>query len=304
VVRVLVLARRRTGTRAAAHNARQPDAGDTRRLGAHCADYRFFHWELEFPDVFRDRGSGFDAVLGNPPWDIAKPNSKEFFSNLDPLYRGLGSPEARQTELFADAAVERDWLDYSERFVAWSNFVKCTSNPFGDPEEAVAAGDSFSIVRGGANAALHAAWRAARSRARGFSDPAHPFRSQGASDLNLYKLFVEQMVRLLRPGGGVGVVLPASIYNDSGAGPLRRLLLTQCDLQWLFSFENRAKIFPIDSRFRFCCVIARRGPQTKSVRVAFGRRRWRTGLSRAPRDRGGRRRPSPVQPNQQCNPRG
>jgi hypothetical protein len=236
------------------------------------ADYRFFHWELEFPDVFRDRGSGFDAVLGNPPWDIAKPNSKEFFSNLDPLYRGLVSPEARQTELFADVAVERAWLDYSERFVAWSNFVKFASNPFGDPERATAAGDGFTIVRGGANAGLHAAWRAARDRNRGFSDPSHPYRSQGASDLNLYKLFLEQMVRLLRPDGRVGVVSPASIYNDNGAGPLRRLLLTQCDLQWLFSFENRAQIFPIHRSFRFCCLIAYRGSRTKSIRVAFGRR--------------------------------
>ena len=35
---------------------------------------RFFHWELEFPEVFFEddgsqRGSsGFDAVIGNPPW--------------------------------------------------------------------------------------------------------------------------------------------------------------------------------------------------------------------------------------------
>ena len=28
---------------------------------------RFFHWELEFPEVFAD--GGFDCVLGNPPWD-------------------------------------------------------------------------------------------------------------------------------------------------------------------------------------------------------------------------------------------
>ena len=49
------------------------------------SEMRFFHWELEFPDVFREAGSGFDAMLGNPPWDIAKPVSKEFFSNLDPL---------------------------------------------------------------------------------------------------------------------------------------------------------------------------------------------------------------------------
>ena len=236
------------------------------------ADRRFFHWELEFPDVFRERGSGFDAVLGNPPWDIAKPNSKEFFSNLDPLYRGLGNPEARQTELFADVAVERAWLDYSERFVAWSNFVKFASNPFGDPERAAASGDSFTIARRGANVALHEAWRAARDRNRGFSDPAHPFRSQGGSDLNLYKLFVEQMVRMLKRSGVVGMVLPASIYNDNGASPLRRLLLDQCDLKWLFSFENRTKIFPIATGIRFCCLIARKGSQSTSISMAFSRR--------------------------------
>ena len=28
----------------------------------------FFHWPLEFPDVFENNG-GFDVVLGNPPWE-------------------------------------------------------------------------------------------------------------------------------------------------------------------------------------------------------------------------------------------
>ena len=39
------------------------------------AENRFFHWELEFPDVFFDRqgrplgdDAGFDAVVGNPPY--------------------------------------------------------------------------------------------------------------------------------------------------------------------------------------------------------------------------------------------
>src|SRR6185295_9963884 len=45
--------------------------------------HRFFHWELEFPEVFFDaRGerspvAGFDAVIGNPPWDMIRADSGE-----------------------------------------------------------------------------------------------------------------------------------------------------------------------------------------------------------------------------------
>lgn len=41
------------------------------------AAQKFFHWEIEFPDVFFDttgkalgRAAGFDAVVGNPPYDV------------------------------------------------------------------------------------------------------------------------------------------------------------------------------------------------------------------------------------------
>jgi len=48
------------------------------RLGldrARAADAAFFHWEIEFPEVFFDAAGpkpnpGFDAVLGNPPYDV------------------------------------------------------------------------------------------------------------------------------------------------------------------------------------------------------------------------------------------
>ncbi len=47
---------------------------------------RFFHWELEFPEVFfagtRRRGdAGFDAVIGNPPYDVL--SELETGRNLD-----------------------------------------------------------------------------------------------------------------------------------------------------------------------------------------------------------------------------
>ena len=254
------------------------------------AEMRFFHWELEFPDVFREAGSGFDALLGNPPWDIAKPVSKEFFSNLDPLYRSYGKQEAldRQTACFSDAAVERDWLDYNARFRAQSNFTSHAASPFGDPEENAGSQDRFVVVRGRKNLEVHERWRQARTRAAGFGDPAHPFRHQGSADLNLYKLFLETAHALLKQpapredgarsgdgdwwGGRLGFVVPSGLYSDNGTGALRDLFLERCRWEWLFGVENRDKVFPIDSRFKFNPVVIEKGGATAAVRTAFMRR--------------------------------
>ena len=235
---------------------------------------RFFHWELEFPDVFNVDRSGFDAILGNPPWDIAKPNSKEFFSNIDPLYRAYGKQEAIgwQTDFFGNPDVEEEWLDYNADFRAQSNLVGASSNAFGDPDVDGGAG-TFAIGRGRASADLHRRWRDARAASRGFVDHAHPFRHQGAADLNLYKLFLEQAHTLLRPGGRLGVIVPSGLYSDHGTGDLRRLFLDRCQWEWLFGFENRDKIFDIDSRFKFNPVVVQKGGTTRAIRTAFMRRR-------------------------------
>ena len=44
-------------------------------------NHHFFHWCLEFPEVF-EKG-GFDCVLGNPPWERIKLQEKEFFGSRD-----------------------------------------------------------------------------------------------------------------------------------------------------------------------------------------------------------------------------
>ena len=41
--------------------------------------YRFFHWHLQFSQVFA--GGGFDVVLGNPPWERVKLQEQEFFAS-------------------------------------------------------------------------------------------------------------------------------------------------------------------------------------------------------------------------------
>ena len=239
------------------------------------AEMRFFHWELEFPDVYCEPGSGFDAILGNPPWDIAKPVSKEFFSDIDPLYRSYGKQDAlrKQTDYFAAVAVERHWLEYSARFRAQSNFMGYAASPYGDPEENDKSQDRFSVVRGNRNTELHDRWRRARARSSGFGDPAHPFRHQGSADLNLYKLFLEAAHALLRHGGRLGFVVPSGLYSDNGTGALRRLFIERCRWEWLFGIENREVIFPIHRSYKFNPVIVEKGGATKTIRTAFMRRK-------------------------------
>ena len=55
---------------------------------------RFFHWDLEFADVFADRG-GFDLMLGNPPWIKIEWNEGAVMGDLQPLYvlRSFQAPQ-------------------------------------------------------------------------------------------------------------------------------------------------------------------------------------------------------------------
>lgn len=63
--------------------------------------HRFLHWRQAFPDVFtsphtptaegnlegaggRVKRSGFDVILGNPPWERIKVQEKEFFADKAP----------------------------------------------------------------------------------------------------------------------------------------------------------------------------------------------------------------------------
>ena len=54
---------------------------------------QFFHWHLEFPEVFDD--GGFDVVLGNPPWERIKLQQKEFFATRDDAIANAPNKAAR-----------------------------------------------------------------------------------------------------------------------------------------------------------------------------------------------------------------
>ncbi|MER8219002.1 N-6 DNA methylase [Streptomyces sp. NPDC094143] len=69
---------------------------------------RPFHWEIEFPEVFFDTNgerrpnAGFDAIIGNPPWEGIAFKAAEFYGQFDPSYALLKKATertARQQEL-------------------------------------------------------------------------------------------------------------------------------------------------------------------------------------------------------------
>ena len=224
-------------------------------------EIRFFHWEMEYPDVFAKEGGGFDAVIGNPPWEIQKPNSKEFFSNIDPLYRTYGKQDAKQVqkEIFKGRmGDEFAWLTYNARLKALSNWCRCAGNPFG-------IGDSLGRGFPQTKWEKHLI----RRRLSGYADDDHPFRYQGSADINTYKMFAELGHAILREGGIQGLIVPSGIYTDKGSTALRTLFLDRSQWVWLFGFENRHKIFEIDSRFKFCPIIVQKGGTTDDMHAAF-----------------------------------
>ena len=100
-----------------------PLVGRVERIAS---DSRFFHWPLEFPDVFED-GDGFDVVLGNPPWEVVRPEERKFFGIYEPDIANL----AGATRKRAIAVLPQDnpplaklWSDYSRSVMSLSNFAR------------------------------------------------------------------------------------------------------------------------------------------------------------------------------------
>ncbi len=251
-------------------------SAETRAVGAQIAtEMRFFHWELEFPDVYRNDSSGFVAIIGNPPWETIQPYSKEYFSNIDPLYRTYGRQDAltRQSRYFSDPTVERGWLHYNSRCADVSNWTKHAGNPFGDPTRATGTHDRFTTGGRINNEALHSRWRAVRCRSNCYSDTTHPFVYQREGKAYTYKLFLEQTHALCAVGGRLGLIVPSGLHSDHGTAALRHLFLDRCTWEWIFGIENRESIFPIHKSYKFSAVIVGKGGHTHSVRTAFMRRR-------------------------------
>jgi hypothetical protein len=191
---------------------------------------RFLNWQVAFPGIWSDWDSdgltgGFDAVIGNPPWDRMKLQQVEWFA-------------ARRPEIaMAPRAADR------QRMIARLR----------------ASDDPLALDYAKAEDRAEAAARVARRSGD------YPLLSGG--DVNLYSLFVERSMTLVKRDGMVGLLTPSGIASDLTAARFFKGVATEGRLKALYDFENRRTrydedpFFPdVDSRFKFCVIVASPSP--------------------------------------------
>jgi hypothetical protein len=210
---------------------------DKRRLKVHDIEtVHPFHWGYEFDKAMAD--GGFDGILTNPPWEIFKPNSKEFFRAHSELVTKkkmkIQEFEKEQEKLLRDSEVRETWLNYLSGYPHLSAYFRAAPQ----------FKNQISIVNG----------------------------KKAGTDINLFKLFVEQCYNLLRVGGYCGIVIPSGIYSDLGAKQLREMLFSHTQITGLFCFENRKEIFEgVHRSDRFIVLTFEKGAVTNSFPAAFMR---------------------------------
>ena len=192
----------------------------------HC----FFHWHLEFEEVMRN--DGFDAVLGNPPWERIKLQEQEFFSSRQPeiaeapnkaardrLIRNL----ARDDALPAEKKLFEEFETEKRRAEATSQFIR--------------TGERFPLT--------------------------------GIGDVNTYAVFAETFLSLVNPRGRAGLIVPTGIATDDSTKRFFNEIVVKQRLVSLYDFENRKKVFPgIDSRIKFC-LLTLSGTENSSQKAEF-----------------------------------
>ncbi|MFM9593136.1 Eco57I restriction-modification methylase domain-containing protein [Streptomyces scabiei] len=176
--------------------------------------YGFFHWHLEFPEVFSvpesgvgvQRGTGwaggFDAVVGNPPWDQVQVDAREFFA-------------AKRVDI-AEAA----------NMTARNKMINLLATE--DPE-------------------LYASFKEEQRKNDGFKHFTHSsgrFPLTAFGRLNTYSLFAEHARTAMAHQGRSGQIVPSGIATDSFNQYFFKDLVTQGHLVALYGFENEEKVFP------------------------------------------------------------
>ncbi|MEU7305405.1 DNA methyltransferase [Streptomyces sp. NPDC007206] len=225
--------------------------------------YAFFHWHLEFPEIFTvpesgdasaDLGSvdpttgwagGFSCVVGNPPWDKVDFEDKKYFSVVDPEIAEI-SGTARRTRI---AEWERENPEAGERYRDARRAVKGTFHFTGDS-------GVFPLCAKGLTV-------------------------KGVNSLQTDPLFAERAASVVSPTGRFGLILPTAIATGAGSQHLFADITRRGVLASLYDFENRRPKSPalpkggkwfesVHSSYKFCLFsLTGRATRADASRVGF-----------------------------------
>ncbi len=206
---------------------------------------RFFHWRLEFPEVFAK--GGFDCVLGNPPWERIKLQEEEFFA---PRHAGIANARNK---------AEREKL--IESLPSGSLYDKALYAEFLQARKAAEAASVFAHIKG---------------------DEGGRYPLTGVGDVNTYALFAETILDLTRTEGRAGFIVPSGIATDDSTKAYFAHITSKGKLVSLFDFENSEAIFPAVHRsYKFCLLTIGASSMaslafflTDTSQLADGRRRF------------------------------
>ncbi|MGO2418558.1 MAG: Eco57I restriction-modification methylase domain-containing protein [Vibrio casei] len=181
---------------------------------------KFFHWDLEFADLFGVHNAterqGFDLILGNPPWLKVQWEEKGIMGDAEPLLviRKLTAPQVKKLreKAFEDYPnLEKSYLDEYSEFEGTKSYLNALCN--------------YSELKG--------------------------------SQTNLYKCFLPQAWRVATNGVS-GFLHPEGVYDDPKGGALRSGIYARLKLH--AQFQNQRILFPIGDRVKFSINISSNTP--------------------------------------------
>lgn len=92
---------------------------------------KFMHWELEFADLFAERG-GFDLIIGNPPWIRVEWNEQGVLSDHHPIFAVKKMTAANTTdkriEVLSNEVTRETYFSEYESISGCQNFLNALQN--------------------------------------------------------------------------------------------------------------------------------------------------------------------------------
>ncbi|MFD9975909.1 Eco57I restriction-modification methylase domain-containing protein [Streptomyces sp. NPDC059017] len=211
--------------------------------------YGFFHWHLEFPEIFTVNGDtnpsgynggpgwsgGFSCILGNPPWETLSPDTREFFSRSIPGIRGLSKAEKTQkiNKLLEMESHRSEWNNHQRQLFSVAHFLK-------------SSGRYFMYAKG----------------------------NLGKGDFNVYRSFIELALTHTRQGGYAAQVAQSGLYSGANATAIREFLINECTWNAIYGFNNKGGVWFEDvSLENFSAYAAQTGApsgENHEINAAFG----------------------------------